>query len=68
MGVTPAGLEAREADVLRLLAEGLGTPEIAARLNYSERTVKNIIHGVLTRWSLRNRAHAVAFALRNGAI
>jgi DNA-binding NarL/FixJ family response regulator len=68
MGVTPAGLEAREADVLRLLAEGLGTPEIAARLNYSERTVKNIIHGVLTRWRLRNRAHAVAFALRNGAI
>ena len=68
LGVTAAGLEAREADVLRLLAEGLGTPEIAARLNYSERTVKNIIHGVLTRWRLRNRAHAVAFALRNGAI
>lgn len=68
LGVTPAGLEAREADVLRLLADGLGTPEIAARLNYSERTVKNIIHGVLTRWQLRNRAHAVAFALRSGAI
>ena len=68
MGVTVAGLEAREADVLRLLAEGLGTPEIAVKLNYSERAVKNIIHGVLTRWQLRNRAHAVAFALRNGAI
>ena len=68
LGVTPAGLEAREADVLRLLAEGLGTPEIATRLNYSERTVENIIHGVLTLWQLRNRAHAVAFALRNWAI
>jgi DNA-binding NarL/FixJ family response regulator len=68
MGVTPAGLETRETDVLRLLAEGMGTPEIATRLNYSERTVKNIIHGVLTRWDLRNRAHAVAFALRSGAI
>jgi DNA-binding NarL/FixJ family response regulator len=68
MGVTATGLETREADVLRLLADGLGTPEIAARLNYSERTVKNIIHGVLTRWQLRNRAHAVAFALRSGAI
>jgi DNA-binding NarL/FixJ family response regulator len=68
MGVTAAGLETREADVLRLLADGLGTPEIAVRLNYSERTVKNIIHGVLTRWQLRNRAHAVAFALRTGAI
>jgi DNA-binding NarL/FixJ family response regulator len=68
LGVTPAGLEARETEVLRLLAEGLGTPEIAAALNYSDRTVKNIIHGVLTRCGLRNRAHAVAFALRSGAI
>lgn len=67
-GLTTAGLETREVDVLRLLADGLGTPEIATRLNYSERTVKNIIHGVLTRLKLRNRAHAVAFALRNGAL
>ncbi|HEV3169574.1 MAG TPA: response regulator transcription factor [Actinocrinis sp.] len=67
-GLTTAGLEARETDVLGLLAEGLGTAEIAERLHYSERTVKNIIHGVLTRCRLRNRAHAVAFALRNGAI
>ncbi len=67
-GLTAAGLETREVDVLRLLAEGLGTPEIAARLNYSERTVKNIIHGVLTRLKLRNRAHAVAFAVRSGAL
>ncbi|WP_194918311.1 helix-turn-helix transcriptional regulator [Catenulispora rubra] len=68
MGVTTAGLQDREADVLRLLAEGLGTAEIAVKLCYSERTVKNIIHGVLTRWQLRNRAHAVAFAMRHGAI
>ena len=67
-GLTTAGLETREVDVLRLLADGLGTPEIATKLNYSERTVKNIIHGVLTRLKLRNRAHAVAFALRNGAL
>lgn len=61
-------LEGREVDVLRLLADGLGTPEIAQRLNYSERTVKNIIHGLLTRMNLRNRPHAVAFALRNGLL
>lgn len=66
--LTAAGLEAREVDVLRLLADGLGTPEIAQRLSYSERTVKNIIHGVLTRNRLRNRAHAVAFAVRHGAL
>ena len=64
----PVGLEARELAVLRLLAEGLGTPEIAVRLSYSERTVKNVIHGVLTRLGLRNRTQAVAYALRSGAL
>jgi DNA-binding NarL/FixJ family response regulator len=67
-GLTGSGLETREVDVLRLLAEGLGTPEIAARLCYSERTVKNIIHGVLTRLQLRNRTQAVAYAVRSGAL
>jgi DNA-binding NarL/FixJ family response regulator len=63
-----AGLQERELDVLRLLADGLGTLEIARRLNYSERTVKNIIHLMLNRMNLRNRPHAVAFALRNGLL
>lgn len=67
-GLNTIGLEAREVEVLRLLADGLGTPEIAQELNYSERTVKNIIHGILTRLKLRNRAHAVAFALRTGTL
>jgi DNA-binding NarL/FixJ family response regulator len=67
-GLTTAGLFTREVDVLRLLAEGMDTVEIAQRLNYSERTVKNIIHGLLTRLKLRNRPHAVAYALRNGVM
>ena len=67
-GLTAAGLETREVDVFRLLADGLGTPEIALKLCYSERTVKNIIHGALTRLRLRNRTQAVAFALRSGAL
>jgi len=54
--------------VLRLLAEGIDTLEIAQQLSYSERTVRNIIHGMLTRMKLRNRVHAVAYALRNGVI
>lgn len=58
-------LHERETDVLRLLADGLSTAEIARRLNYSERTVKSIIHGVISRLNLRNRSHAVAFAIRN---
>jgi DNA-binding NarL/FixJ family response regulator len=67
-GLTISGLQAREVDVLRLLADGLDTEEIAVRLSYSPRTVKNIIHGLLTRLDLRSRTHAVAYALRNGAM
>ena len=54
--------------MLRLLADGWETAEIAARLNYSERSVKNIIHGVLGRHGLRNRTQAVAYALRSGVL
>jgi DNA-binding NarL/FixJ family response regulator len=67
-GLTCSGLETREVDVLRLLAQGLGTPEIATRLSYSERTVKNIIHGLLTRLRLRTRTQAVAYAMRTGVL
>ena len=62
------GLALREAEVLRHLAEGLDTAEIASKLSYSERTIKNIIHGVITRFGLRNRAHAVAHGIRAGLI
>jgi DNA-binding NarL/FixJ family response regulator len=68
LDLTAAGLYTREVEVLRLLAEGADTLEIARRLSYSERTVRNIIHGLLTRMKLRNRAHAVAYALRNGVM
>lgn len=67
-GVQPSGLTTREIDVLRLVAEGMGTGEIAGKLSYSERTVKNVMQGLTTRLNLRNRAHAVAYALREGYI
>ncbi|MET7989754.1 response regulator transcription factor [Amycolatopsis sp. NPDC005232] len=67
-GLTLSGLAARECDVLRLVAEGYGTEEIATKLCYSERTVKNVLYGLMTRCGLNNRAHAVAYALRAGAI
>jgi DNA-binding NarL/FixJ family response regulator len=63
-----AGLARREADVLRLVADGFDTQEIAGKLSYSERTVKNVLYGFMRRLQLRNRAHAVAFALREGYI
>jgi DNA-binding NarL/FixJ family response regulator len=67
-GVVAGGLTVREAEVLRLLAEGQDTGEIAERLHYSERTIKKIIQDLTTRLKLRNRAHAVSYALRVGAI
>ena len=37
-------------------------------LAFSERTIKSILHDVTTRLQLRNRAHAVAYAVREGFI
>jgi hypothetical protein len=51
-----------------LLAEGYDTAAIAETLAYSERTIKNVIHDVTSRLHLRNRSHAVAFAMRTGVI
>jgi DNA-binding NarL/FixJ family response regulator len=67
-GLTFSGLTERELGVLKLVAEGMDTGEIAQQLAYSERTIKNIIHDITTRFHLRNRSHAVAFALRQGLI
>lgn len=62
-----SGLEPREIEVLRMLAEGDDVREIAARLRYSESTVKGIIHDVVKRLGLRNRVAAVAYGARIGA-
>lgn len=67
-GLRLSGMSAREVEILRLIAEGLDTAEIAATLSYSERTVKNALHDVTTRLQLRNRSHAVAYALKQGLI
>lgn len=67
-GLTFTALTQREVEVLRLVAEGLDTAEVARRLCYSERTIKNVIHDVMMRLNLRNRTHAVAYALRQGLI
>lgn len=67
-GLTFGGLTQRELSVLQLLADGFSTSEIARELAYSERTIKNAIHDLTSRLNLRNRSHAVAFALRQGLI
>lgn len=61
-------LSEREHAVLTLIADGRETDEIARELCYSTRTVVGIVHDINHRFRLRNRAHAVAYALRTGLL
>jgi DNA-binding NarL/FixJ family response regulator len=67
-GLRVTGMADREVRILRMVADGRDTREIAHELNYSERTVKNVLHDVTTRFQLRNRSQAVAYAVREGLI
>ncbi|MFN2468482.1 MAG: LuxR C-terminal-related transcriptional regulator [Gaiellaceae bacterium] len=67
-GASTGQLARREVNVLRRLAEGDSTRDIAKRLSYSERTVKNIVHDLLVKLNCRTRAHAVALGTRHGVI
>jgi DNA-binding NarL/FixJ family response regulator len=58
----------REQQVLSLIAAGHPTREVAEELCYSERTVKNVLHDVVTKLNARSRSQAVAFAVREGLI
>ena len=51
-------LTARELDVLRLLADGLGDRDIAAALTISRRTVETHVSSILHKLDVRNRAEA----------
>jgi DNA-binding NarL/FixJ family response regulator len=63
-----ARLTDREQQVLSLIAAGHPTREVAQELCYSERTVKNVLHDVVTKLNARSRSQAVAFAVREGLI
>jgi PAS domain S-box-containing protein len=54
----PAGLTSRQAEILRLLREGLSNREIAARLSVGEGTVKLHVSALLKRMGVRNRTAA----------
>jgi DNA-binding NarL/FixJ family response regulator len=59
-------LTAREAEVLRLLAEGLSNAEIGRRLFISEPTVKCHVAQIIAKLCVRDRLQAVIAALRLG--
>jgi DNA-binding NarL/FixJ family response regulator len=64
----PAGLTAREVEVLRLLARGLSNKEIASRLVIAPKTVGNHVEHIYAKIGASNRAGAGLFALRHGLL
>ena len=61
-------LTVREAEVLNIIAEGLGNKEIAARLGISEHTVKFHVAAIFTKLKAGSRTEAVAIGVRRGLI
>ncbi len=64
----PAGLTAREVDVLRLVARGLSSKEIASRLVISPKTARNHIEHIYTKIGATSRVTASLFAMDHGLL
>lgn len=64
--VAPAGLTARETEVLRAMARGLSNDEIAGELYVGRATVKTHVSNVLLKTGARDRVHAVIWAFERG--
>jgi DNA-binding NarL/FixJ family response regulator len=61
-------ISTREEEVLQLVADGLGTNEIAARLYISHRTVKNHLASIYDKLDARDRTQAVLMAVKMGIV
>lgn len=66
--VSAEALTARENEVLRRLADGLTTEQIAADLFVSVNTVRNHVNNIIRKLNVHSRLEAVSYALRKGLI
>lgn len=64
----PAGLTAREVDVLRLAARGCSNAEMAGELNVSPKTIGNHLEHIYTKTGARNRAMVALFAAQHSLL
>jgi DNA-binding CsgD family transcriptional regulator/tetratricopeptide (TPR) repeat protein len=64
----PAGLTARELEVLELLAEGMSNAQIAENLVVTRKTVDHHVSAILRKLSVRSRGEATAEAARMGLV
>ena len=64
----PAGLTAREVDVLRLVARGMSNKEIADALVITPKTVGNHVEHIYSKIGASNRAAAGLYAMRHGLL
>jgi predicted ATPase/class 3 adenylate cyclase/DNA-binding CsgD family transcriptional regulator len=67
-GARPGGLSRREIDVLKLMAEGRTTSEIAAQLFISAKTADHHVQHIYTKIGVSNRAAATRWALRHAIV
>jgi DNA-binding CsgD family transcriptional regulator len=64
----PGGLTAREVEVLRLLARGLSTREVARALVIAPKTADNHIQSIYAKAGVSTRAAATVFAMQHGLL
>lgn len=68
MRPSASALTAKEIDIVRYVAAGMSNKEIAAKLVYSEKTVKNYLSIIFQKLGIRDRTQAAIFAFRQGLI
>ncbi len=65
---SPAGLTARELEILRMVAVGRSNRDIAGALVLSEKTVRNHLEHIYAKAGVSNRVSASLFALKHGVV
>lgn len=65
---THALITQREIDVLQAICDGCSTPQVAARLYLSQKTIKNHLASIYQKLDARDRTQAILIALRLGLV